>query len=145
MKITKILTDLLKAVEKKKTFEINYGYDDGYVYYLPDKYRAYRIHSDEFLVDMVKALPDKTPLMARKFFDDSNAEDAIKTNELREINKVTVVKIVGANSYAWINTAYLKEFEADCTFKITGPKAPVYIYEQDKLVGLILPVFIKED
>lgn len=145
MKITKILTDLLKAVEKNKTFEINYGYDDGYVYYLPDKYRAYRIRTDEFLVDIVKALPDKSPLMARKFFDDSTAEDAHKTNEIRVIDKRTVIKIVNDNTHAWINTDYLKEFESDCTFKITGPKAPVYIYEQDELVGLVLPVHIKED
>lgn len=33
MKVTKIMTDLLKLVEKKKTTSCNYGMDEGGVYY----------------------------------------------------------------------------------------------------------------
>ena len=144
MKITKILTDLLKSVEKKKVLEINYSYQGDYIAFLPDGHRAYRIHKNDFLIDLAKALPDKQPLSLTNVFDDSHAQDAIKTNELREIDKKTVVKIAGYNVHAWVNTAYLKEFEDDCTFKVTGEKCPVYVYEQGELVGLVLPVDIKE-
>ena len=144
MKITKILTDLLKAAEKKKTLNINYSYQGDYIAFLPDGHRAYRIHKNDFLVDLVKALPDKVPLSLTNIFDDSHAQDAHKTNELRVIDKANVVKIAGYNINVWINTAYLKEFEENCTFKVTGEKCPVYVYEQGKLVGLVLPVDIKE-
>ena len=73
-----------------------------------------------------------------------------KSNEIRKVNtgfskkEISVVKITNDNTYAWINETYLKEFEVDCTFKISSPKSPVFVYEEDELVGLILPVHVKE-
>lgn len=147
MKVTKILTDLLKAVEKNKTLKIKYSYDGDYVCYTPDGNRMFRIYKDDFLIDITKALPETAPIMLRGIFDDSHSEDAFKTNEIRVIDKKkTIIKIAGlsASNYAWINTDYLKEFDDNCTFRINGEKNPVFIYEQDELVGLIMPVIFND-
>lgn len=146
MRITKIMTDLLKAVDKKKVQTYNYGADDDYIYILPDGYRGYRIPKELFLIDLEKALPNKTPLYdPSKIFDDSNTESAVKTNEIRAIDKGHVVKIKGETTHVWLNVEYLKEFETNCTFKVIKPTSPVYVYEYEELVGVVLPVRMVED
>lgn len=146
MNVIKIMTDLLKAVGKDKTATCNYGVDEEYIYFLPDGYRGYRIPKLLFLIDLEKALPNKTPLNnPSKFFDDKLAELAVKTNEIRVIGKDNVVKIKGETSHAWLNVNYLKEFGPDCTFKVVSPKSPVYVYEWEKLVGIVLPVRVAEE
>lgn len=146
MDVTKIMTDLLKLVKKEKTVKCNYSIDDDYVYYTPDGYRMYRIPKNLWLIDMSKALPNKTPLIKPgKFFEIGDAEDAKKTGELKAIEKGTVVKLEGERSHVWINEAYLKEFDNGCTFKINEPKYPALVYESGELVGVILPVRVKED
>lgn len=147
MKINKIMTDLLKLVDKKKTLKCNYSVDDDYIYYIPDGVRMFKISKDQWLIDLKKALPDKTPLNnPGKFFKVENSyEEAYKAKELRTIDKNTAIKIESDNSHAWINIDFLKEFEQDCTFKIGKPNQPVFVYEQGEVVGMILPINIKED
>lgn len=148
MKITKIMTDLLKLVDKKKTITCNYGIYGDHIYFTPDGCRMFRINAKLFLIDLNKALPDKTPLNdIRKFFNDDNTEEAYKTNELKVIDgpKRTLVKIESKNSHAWINVDFLKDFESECTFKISKPNQPVFIYESGEAVGLILPIKVKGD
>lgn len=147
MKITKIMTDLLKLIEKDKTVTINYGIDDDYVYLTPDGKRLHRIPKSSFLIDLSKALPNKAPLSnPRNFFRVDDIEDACKTDELKVIEgpKRTLVKLVSEKSYTWIDTNFLKEYEKDCTFKIGKPNQPVLVYESEELVGMVLPVRVKE-
>lgn len=146
MKIKKILSEVLNIVSnEKKKIKSNYGEDKDFIYWIPDGYRMYKIPQKDFLIDLRKALPDKTPLNdPQKFFNDSACELGIKTNEIKAIDKEQVVKIKGEKSHAWVNIKYLKEFESDCTFKIIDRKSPVFVYEYDKIVGLVLPVKIKE-
>ena len=151
MKVTKILTDLLKQVEKGDLSRVFYGADKEYTFYSPDGHRGYKIPSNRFLVDLEKALPNRAPVADfKKFLRDEDSYPAYKTNEIRKINNpygkktIDVVKISNGDKYAWINEVYLKEFDVDCTFKISSPKSPVFIYEDDELVGLILPVHVKE-
>lgn len=146
MKITKILTDILKSVGNLKSKMSYYGVDKGYVYYAPDGFRMYKIPQDNFLIDLEKAFPGKTPISdPKKLLNDSDAVAAVKTNEVRCYEKYNVIKIKNENTHAWINVNYLKEFEANCTFKIVNEKSPVFIYEFEELTGIILPVFIKEE
>lgn len=107
----------------------------------------YRIPKNLWLIDFDKALPDKCPLdNPKKFMTDNNTEIARMTNERRVIEKDTVIKFVSDKSYAWINEKLLKVFDLDnSSFKLSSPKSPVFIYENEKIVGLVLPVFIKEE
>lgn len=150
MKLNKIFTNILKtAANGKKVVNANYGIEDGYIYYIPDGHRMFRIPENDFLIDLKKAFPKKIPLTnAKKFFESRrDKEEAIKTNELKTINsgKNTLVKIQSKNNHAWINIDYLKEFNSDCTFKIVNNISPVFIYEYEECVGLILPVKVVED
>lgn len=148
MKVTKIMTDLLKLVEKKKTIYCNYAMDENYIYFAPDGYRIFKIYKPLFLIDLKKALPDKRPRESLTyFFKADNLEEGNKTGEMRVIDgrKKTIIKIKSEHSHAWINEKYLKEFEADCSFKIGTPKQPVFIYEHNEVVGIVLPVRMEED
>lgn len=142
MKVTKILTDILKITgNSKKSVICSYGADREYVYWTPDGHRMYKIPQEDFLIDLGKAFPDKIPLNnPNKMFDDSNTESAVKSNLIRVIGKENLVKIVSEKSHAWVNVDYLKEFEPDCHFRIIKPNAPVFVYEDEKLVAIVLPV-----
>lgn len=147
MKLTKIMTDLLKAVEKDKTSTINYGEDEDYVYLLPNDKSAYRIPKKSFLIDLKKALPTKIPLTNPAKFFDVDVEEARKTSHLKMIpgkKPITVVKIAGESKHAWVDVDLLKNFE-NCTFGVSSVKSPVLVYESGELVGVVLPVYMKED
>lgn len=148
MKVTKIMTDLLKLVEKEKTTACNYGVDENYIYFAPDGYRIFKICKPLFLIDLKKALPDKRPLENPSyFFKADNLEDGKTTGEMRvaDDRKGTIIKIESEHSHAWVNEKYLKEFDPDCSFKIGKPRQPVLIYENDEVVGIVCPVNVKED
>ncbi len=145
MKITKIMTDVLKLVEKGKTQQANYGVDDQFIYLTLDGHKMYKIHNNDFYIDLRKALSDKIPLTnPRKFFNEDCYEVAEKTSEMRQVKKFTVVKIANEKKHAWINVNYLKDFESDCTFKIVNKKSGVLVYENGTVVGLILPVNVED-
>lgn len=121
MNVTKIMTDLLKLVDKKKTQTCNYGVDKRYVYITFQGHSMFKIDRDLFLIDLEKALPDKRPLTnPGEMFNVNKVdlEDAIKSKEIRRFDKTTVVKLVSDNYQTWINERYLKEFDKRCSFKI---------------------------
>lgn len=147
MKLNKIMTNVLKiSADEKKSKVFIYGIDKGYVYFSPDGLRMYKIAEKDFLIDLGKAFPHKTPINdPKKMMNDSDAEPAVKTNEVKLYEKFTVIKIKSEKSQAWVNVDYLKDFDTDCTFKIMDEKSPVFVYEYEELVGLILPVKIEEN
>lgn len=147
MKLVKIFTEILKMKEKDKS-QANYAIKDGFIYYIPDGHKMFKIPKHEFLIDIPKVLPWKTPLdNVSRLMNDNNATLATKTNEIKVIanGKIQVVKIENSNSYAWVNVKYLEYFDDKVSYKIIDPKNPVFVYENDELVGLVLPVFIGEE
>lgn len=146
MNINKILSEALKIVfNEKKKIGSNYGEDEKFIYWMPDGYRIFKIPQKDFLIDLKKALPNKMPLNnPNKFLNDIESEVAIKTNEIKAIDKGQVIKIKGEKSHAWINIKYLKEFNSDCTFKIINQKSPLFVYENEEIVGVILPVYVRD-
>lgn len=145
MNSTKIYTDLLKAVEKDKTVYVNYGIDEENVYLFLDQYRIFKFKKANFLIDLEKALPNKTPIQnCNRFFDDESKAVAQRTKDLKQIDKATVVKIANESGCAWINEKFLKEFDKEATFKIGKPHEPVQVIEQGEVVGIVLPVNMNE-
>lgn len=143
MNILKIQTEVLKQIHKKSN-DFIYGCDDTHIYISPDKYKLFKIPKDKFYLDLNKM---GNPINAvHKMFDVTGLVDAHKTSELKQCDKgLTCVKFTSEKDSLWVDTKLLKEFE-DCeiTFKMTGKKAPLFIYEHDEVVGLILPVNVKE-
>lgn len=58
--------------------------------------------------------------------------------------KKECVEIKNDSHKVYINRKYLEFFDKTCTFKIDGATRPVYVYEDDVMVGLILPIRLKE-
>lgn len=147
MKLTKIFTELLKLRDKNET-RLRYGIQDGFIYYTPDGNRMFKIPEKEFLIDLTKAFPSLVSLTnVKQLFDDKGTEPAIKTNEMKLTmdGKATVVKFVSEKSYAWVNVKYLDYFTEEVTYKIIGRNKPVFVYEYGNLVGIILPVNMREE
>ena len=70
--------------------------------------------------------------------------DGILTGDIRISDGKEAVKLQGKERYAWVNRAFLKEFDKERTFKISKSTAPVFVYEKGELVGLILPINMAE-
>lgn len=150
MKITKILTDILKRIEKGNTDKMIFGSEYGCTYFSPDGYKCYVISDEKFLIDLAK-ISNREPItdFRKKFFSlIDGSKDAYKTGEIvQDIDgktKINRIRICNENTFVWINENHLKEFNDDCTFKISSPKNPVYVFENETLVGLVLPIYRKE-
>lgn len=134
MNLNNILTGICKAFVKKQRFI--YGDLGDRVGVSYDGFHAYFIHKTDFPFDQTKlGLPVDWKALLPK-----NSTDATLTNELMSKDKVTLQKVTDGKIEVWINTAFLKNFDKSATFKITGEKSPILVFEDDNMVGLILPV-----
>lgn len=146
MKLAKIFKELISSWDKKSN-TVRYGIEDGYVYLVPDGYRMFKIPEEDFIIDMGKAFPSLGPLTnPKRMFNAEGTEEDKRSSILRITeNKRTIVKIEGEKSYTWVNVKFLDYFEGEVTYRVSTPKAPVFVYENGEIVGIVLPVNFKED
>lgn len=109
--------------------------------FVPDGYFPFDISKLSMnQLDLKKLIPDESDYI-----------DARITKEQRVEKVGTVVKIesIGEDFYVWVNIKLLDVFEPDCSFKVfngeKSKKSLVMVYENDSLVGLICPVYLKEE
>lgn len=111
---------------------IGVSWDGGHMYF---------IAPEDFMLDMDKLLAGRTKFnletITRHLRD---AESAYKTSEAKQVECGLVVKIKNEQTETWVPLKQLELFAKDCSFKITKPLAPVWVFENDTLVGLIMPV-----
>ena len=141
MNYIKMQTELLKMLDREdKRNQVLAGVlNEEEIAVTLDGYALYRIPQDKFYIDLNK-IPGNQ-LKAYSFFD-FETEDATKTNELRRVKKVTLVKLKSANAYTWVDEKLLKYFDKECTFAISKNKpliSPVKIFEDEVCVGIVLP------
>ncbi len=141
MNCIKIQTELLKMLDKAE--ERNHALvgvlNDEEIAVTLDGYALYRIPQNRFYIDLNKIPGFK--LKVNSFFE-FDTEDATKTNELKKVKKVTLVKLKSANAYTWVDEKLLKYFDKECTFAISKNKpliSPVKIFEDEVCVGIVLP------
>lgn len=80
-----------------------------------------------------------------KQFLNFNFKDAQLSSNIKVIEgKKECVEIKNESENVYINRKYLDFFDKTCTFRIDGKTKPVYVYENEELVGLIMPVRVKE-
>ena len=139
MNLNNILTGICKAfVKRQKITTGDYGDCVGVTY---DGYHAYFLPKTSFPFD-------RTIIGSEfnwKAAIPKNHTDATLTNELMSKDKATLQKVTDGNIEVWINTAFLKNFDKSATFKMTGAKSPVLVFEDDIMVGLILPVKVTRE
>ena len=138
MKIQKINKNLLDTYYKNKILYYQ-KLDD--VCYVTDSYIAYKLPSNEFMLD-----PEKLKTCNINYlFDDYNYVNGVETKTYEEM-KANNKKILGViikneeeNLVVIVNKKYLELFE-DYTLKIKSDVSPVLVYEKGIVVGLILPM-----
>lgn len=131
MKVRKINEEFLKIYYKKE--KIYYEkYEDHIL--LSDSYRIYKIKNDDCILDLTKF----EEINLHKFLD---SYDYIIGNIKDNIvdNKIKLRKIVTEDYDVYINDNYLKLFD-NPVVKVKSDYSPVLVYENDIIVGLILPI-----
>lgn len=151
MNYIKLLTDVLKARDKEKTRGVKSPYLYGYYEKYGEKYIAIAIdgHALVFIPERVFYLDiekcfETTPLSVDKMFDYDNVVDTYTDGIVRPVGGDPKHKVqIFSNDKAdiWIDVKYLKLFDLSIShFKGSDKKSPLYIYEDETLVGLVLPV-----
>lgn len=135
MKIKKINKEFLDLYYKNKLIAYELDEDKGKVL-LTDSYRLYILNIEDFILkyDIL------TPATLHTFLDDSGYFDGIITNEIYK-EQYNLRLITGKDKliHIKVNDKYLELFD-NPSVKIKDEKSPVLIYENNELVGLILPI-----
>lgn len=132
-KLNKELLNLYYQTDKKIYAQIVHDY-----VYVTDSFRIWKLKYDDFMLDMNKL---KTIDLAH-FFNEDGYIPAYKENRLVEYEDRTIgVYLTSEESdfEVLINKKYLDMFE-NYTLKIKGEREPVLVYENNELVGLIVPM-----
>lgn len=134
MEIKNINKEFMNLYFKKKL--VAYDQIDNKIL-LTDSYRLYILKDDDFILDKSKLR--KVDLS--KFINDEGYILGYVTNDLKFINKdiIRVIKSSDDSIVINVNDNYLKYFDR-FEIKVKSDHDPVYIYENDEMVGLVLPI-----
>ena len=149
MNYLKIQTDILKALCKdnvNKVLQCVAKSEDGNEIYFISGSHLYTLQKDflfldyERLVDKAGEVQSITIHNILKGVD--KAELGYKTDQLIHMESIkgNGVILKSEKYEAVINENFLKNFDKNCTFYLSGDLAPVYIYEGYVLAGVILPI-----
>ena len=97
-----------------------------------------------FYLDIEKCFDQAKPLNVEKIINDDHAVDIYTDGIVKPVGGDPKHKVqIFSNDKAdiWIAVKYLKLFDLSIShFKGSDKKSPLYIYEDETLVGLVLPV-----
>lgn len=137
MKVNKINKEFLDLIYKKKTIAMDFDEENGKIY-LTDTYKLFVINFEDFIFrfDLFR----KASLIG--FNDDTNYLKGIITDVIYKdedkIEKRLITSEDGAINIK-VNNKYLEYFDKP-KVKVLSDDKPILIYENDKFVGLILPI-----
>jgi hypothetical protein len=139
MKKEKIGQEIIKAYLKEVKIAVTEC--DTFVWITTNGFVGYYLHKKELPLNYDDFV--KTDMFKR--FSEKDYQEAYNTKEFKITDKkITAVKIKNESSSVWVDSKFLKNFENDATFKIKGNWDIVFVYENDVLRGLIMPLNIKE-
>ena len=151
MNYIKIQNDILRAKDKcnisGKRFPYMYGYYDNNVGIVDDGKALYLIPDKLFYLDKDKIFNSVLSNIVEKMVkSELDTQSLIFTGNIRSLKgckiDVAILKDDKNNEIAF-DIKYLKNIGLkanECTFKGTNYKSPIYVYEYDKLVAIIMPV-----
>ena len=153
MNYLKIQTDILKALCKdnvNKVLQRVAKSEDGNEIYFISGSHLYILQKDflfldyERLVYKTGELQNNTLQNILKGAD--KAEPGYRTNQLicMESIKGNRVSLKSENYEVVVNEKLLKNFDKNCTFRLSGDKSPFYIYEGCVLAGVVSPLVINK-
>lgn len=142
MKIIKIMTDSIRAyMQQDRIYVGTYGdtvgisLDKACVWFIPKATYPFGVNAwlrGEEAVNWERIVPK------------DEIHDATLTNEMRLTeHNTTAQKLTNGTIDVWINAKYLKYFDKCAKFKIIAWNRPVVVCENDILVGMIMPLNMK--
>ncbi len=150
MEILKIQNNLIKAAEARdltgdERYFKDYKYyeDDNAVYMIDRAIAVYIIPKRLFYLDIDKVF-NQAPTNIKKMIDDARYAEDLADTETEKTwgNRATVhIFATAAGDQIYLDKKLLKYHKLpECTFKGTKRNYPVYIYEEDLLTAVVLPV-----
>ena len=156
MNYLKIQTDILKALCKdniSKVLQWVAKSEDGNEIYLicgnPGSH-FYIIEKDFFFLDYERLVDKAGEVQSNTIHNIlkgvDKAELGYKTDQLIHMESIkgNGVILKSEKHEVVINETFLKNFDKNCTFYLSGDLSPVYIYEDYVLAGVILPIARKK-
>lgn len=141
MDINTINTIISKAFNNKSQKPIRVGqYDKDTVGVTIDGFVMWFIPGKDFIFDADKLRRGTLETNINALIPPKKCvEEAIRTNKLIQDGKRTLSEIMGPDFKVYLDTKLLKAFDKNATYKVSGSKTPVLVYENDILVGLVCP------
>ena len=103
-----------------------------------DRFVVWFIPDHEFIFDIDKL--DIENINLERYINTDGYSDVIRSNVLIEDYKKQLRIFENDDTRVYVDSKLLKGFDMNIsTFKIKNEKLPVLIYENDELVGLVLP------
>lgn len=141
----KMLKDAYERDTKLKKFSYRYGETDEIIGITPDGYIMYFIPKKMLYINTEMIFKEIAPVKLNCFIDSQkDQKDVIMTNQIEITdNKVRVrlFKTVESSENIWIDEKLLKYFDLKrSSFKGMNGRSPLFVYEYENLVGIILPV-----
>ena len=154
MNYLKIQTDILKALCKdnvNKVLRCVAKSGDGNEIYLicGDMASHFYILEKDFLFLDYERLVYETGELQNNTLQNilkgaDKAEPGYRTNQLIYVEPIKGVFLKSENYEVAVNETLLKNFDKNCTFRLSGDKSPVYIYEGCVLAGVVLPLALNK-
>ena len=142
MNVTKIQTDVLKDVLAKKAHKWFISITANEAIIMTGTH-VYVLDPKDYILDTKKLLElgVKEVTTINQILDaHDKAKPLTKTKLKHIIGEYTCIELKLGDESIFVDEALLKNYDKNIEFEGTGAKAPVYIYEGEILVGVVLPV-----
>lgn len=144
MNIVKIQQDLIKdCLNNKASNWFIFSYKSAIA--LLNKYQVFIFPDRNFLLQESKlkaAGVHSSDTFKNVIEQEVHAEPARKTGISKEFHGKDCMELnkLGSNEPIYVNKQLLKYYGKSMSFKVIDSKSPVFVYEKDSLVGVVLPV-----
>ena len=143
MNIVKIQQELIKDCLSGKAHKWFMQKTDTEVI-LFNRYQMFLLDNKDFLLKYEKLVGAgvKESVAANKILDSADdATLAIRTGCLKTVNKCTLLELEKADNgeLVYVDQSLLKYYDKSADACVINRKSPVFIYESDILVGVVLP------
>ncbi len=144
MNIVKIQQDLIKdCLNNKASDWFIFSYKSAIallnkcqVFIFPDrnfllqesKLKAAGVHSSDTFKNVIEQEVHAEPARKTGISKEFHGKDCMELNKL------------GSNESIYVNKQLLRYYDKNMSFKVINSKSPVFVYEKDSLVGIVLPV-----
>ena len=147
MNIINAQVEVLKeALNGKRKRNVIYGTLDDKVI-IGNNTRLYVIPKKECAIDLTNIDSNNVKIMQesslKNFINDNLYESVTLTDDKKVVDKKILRVFSNCNENIYVDESLIKYFDLEkSTFKGRNKKSPIYIYEYEVMVGVVLPVVV---